>query len=132
MNADQNNIDTVRLYFDAVARGDLQAVGNTFADDIAWHQPGRGSLSGLHRGKEAVFALLGQFMARSGGTFRIDSVGALMAQGDLVAVPLSFRAEREGAAIAMQGVDLLRVVDRRIQEVWLFSEDQAAEDAFWG
>lgn len=131
MSTDQN-IEIVRRYFDAVARGDLQAVGEAFADDIEWHQPGQGSLSGAYRGKEAVFALLGQFMDRSGGTFLIDSVGPLMGQGDRVATPLHFRAEKPGASMSMSGVDVLRVADGKIREVWLFSEDQAAEDAFWG
>lgn len=128
----EQNIEIVRRYFDAVARGDLDAVGAAFSSDIEWHQPGNGTLSGLHRGKNAVFTLLGQFMARSGGTFRIDSIGPLMAQGDLVATSLHFSAERPGASIAMSGVDMLRIADGRIREVWLFSEDQAAEDAFWG
>lgn len=133
MNTDTpQNFEIVRRYFDAVARGDLAAVGEAFAADVDWHQPGQGSLSGLHRGRAAVFALLGQFMARSGGSFRIDSVGPLMAQGDLVAAPLHFRAEKAGASLSMAGVDLLRIADGRIREVWLFSEDQPAEDAFWG
>lgn len=128
----ENNIETVRRYFDAVGRGDLAAVGKALADDLHWHQPGGGELSGLHRGKDAVFVLLGQFMERSGGSFRIDSIGPLMAQGDLVAASIHFRAERpDGRAMAMSGVDLLRVADGRIREVWLFSEDQRAEDAFW-
>jgi len=129
----QKNIELVRSYFDAVAKGDFDAVGKIFADDIVWHQPGNGSLSGTHRGKQAVFGLLGRFMERSGGTFRIDSVGPLMAQGDRVATPLHFRAEKPGASMAMSGVDVLRIDgEGRICEVWLFSEDQAAEDAFWG
>ena len=128
----QKNIELVRGYFDAVAKGDLETAGNLFADDIAWHQPGNGSLSGTHRGKAAVFGLLGRFMERSGGSFRIDSVGPLMAQGDKVATPLHFRAEKPGASMAMSGVDVLRIDGGRICEVWLFSEDQAAEDAFWG
>jgi len=70
-------------------------------------------------------------MERSQGTFRIDGLGALMAQGDLVAVPIHFSAERVGQAISMNGVDLLRVEDGLIREVWLFSEDQVAEDRFW-
>lgn len=122
----------VRGYFDAVARGDLAAVGEALADEIVWHQPGNGSLSGTHRGKEAVFALLGGFMQRSGGSFRIDALGPLMAQGELVAVNLHFCAEKAGASLAMSGIDLLRVRAGQIVEVWLFSEDQAAEDAFWG
>lgn len=126
------NMDVVRRYFDAVARGDLEAIGAAFSDDIEWHQPGDGTLSGLHRGKAAVFALLGQFMQRSEGSFRIDALGPLMAQGDLVTTSLHFRAERAGAALSMSGVDMLRIEGGRIREVWLFSEDQAAEDAFWG
>jgi hypothetical protein len=31
----------------------------------------------------------------------------------------------------MDGVDVMRIVGERIKEVWLFSSDQAAEDAFW-
>ncbi|MDQ0073090.1 ketosteroid isomerase-like protein [Variovorax boronicumulans] len=128
----QRNIELVRSYFDAIAKGDFETVGKIFADDIVWHQPGNGSLSGTHRGKEAVYALLGRFMERSGGSFRIDSVGPLMAQGDQVATPLHFSAEKPGASMAMPGVDVLRIEDGRICEVWLFSEDQATEDAFWG
>ncbi len=131
MNSEQN-IDIVRRYFDAVACGDLETINNTFATDIEWHQPGKSSLSGLHRGKDAVFALLGQFMERSNGTFRIDAIGPLMAQGELVAASLHFSAEKPGTSISMSGIDLLRIADGHIREVWLFSEDQPAEDAFWG
>jgi hypothetical protein len=133
MSTTEQNIDIVRGYFDAVGRGDMPAVGEAFANDIEWHQPGEGSLSGLHCGKDAVFTLLGRFMERSGGTFRIDSIGPLMAQGDLIATSIHFRAERpDGKTMSMSGVDLLRVANGRIREVWLFSKDQRAEDAFWG
>jgi len=30
------------------------------------------------------------------------------------------------------GIDLLRIVDGKIVEVWLFSSDPEQEDAFWG
>jgi hypothetical protein len=33
--------------------------------------------------------------------------------------------------MAMAGIDVLRIEGGKIKEVWLFSEDQAAEDAFW-
>ena len=31
----------------------------------------------------------------------------------------------------MNGVDVMRVRDGQIAEVWLFSADQPSEDAFW-
>ena len=36
------------------------------------------------------------------------------------------------ASMSMDGVDVLRLEDGKIVEMWLFSADQAAEDAFWG
>ena len=128
----KHNIDLVRSYFDAVARGDLESAGNTFADDLVWHQPGTNTLSGTHSGKPAVFGLLGAFMERSAGTFRIDQVDRLFANADLVAATIRFSASAGDKSMSMAGVDLLRVAEGRIAEVWLFSEDQAAEDAFWG
>jgi len=128
----KQNMDLVRFYFDAVARGDLEAAGNSFADDLVWHQPGGNSLSGAHRGKGAVFGLMGAFMERSAGTFRIDTVDQLFANGDLVAATIRFSASSGGKSMSMAGVDLLRVADGKIAEVWLFSADQPAEDAFWG
>ncbi|KKC39700.1 ketosteroid isomerase [Devosia epidermidihirudinis] len=128
----KENIDIVARYFAAVAAGDLETVGRLLADDLVWHQPGQGSLSGTHTGKGAVFALLGGFMERSAGSFRIDHVGTLMANGDLVSASIHFAAESGTKTMAMNGVDLLRVAGGQIAEVWLFSEDQPAEDAFWG
>ena len=122
----------VSNYFAALAKGDMEIVSTLFADDIVWRQPGQGSLSGVHEGKAAVFALLGTFMKRSRGSFRIDEVGPLMANGDMVSARLHFAAEADDRSMAMWGVDVLRVVDGQIQDVWLFSEDQPAEDAFWG
>lgn len=128
----KQNIDLVRFYFDALSRGDFAAAGSTFADDLVWHQPGSNSLSGIHRGKLAVFGLLGAFTERSAGSFRIDRVDQLFANGDLVAATIAFSASVADKAMSMAGVDLLRVENGKIAEVWLFSEDQPAEDAFWG
>ncbi len=128
----QNNIDLVRGYFDAVSRGDMDALGKAFSSELVWHQPGEGTLSGVHNGRDTVFGLLGAFMQRSGGSFRIDHVGPLLANGDLVAATLHFAAENGDKAMSMAGIDLLRIEGGKIAEVWLFSEDQAAEDAFWG
>jgi uncharacterized protein len=55
-----------------------------------------------------------------------------MANGSLVAVSVHFSAERDGVAMGMNGVDLLRIEGERIAEVWLFSAGQQGEDEFWG
>lgn len=37
------SVEVVLAYFNAVAKGDFETVGNLFADDAQWHQPGKGS-----------------------------------------------------------------------------------------
>lgn len=132
-NQTQSNTEVVETYFSSLAKGDLNVLGSLFADDVIWHQPGQGSLSGVHKGKQAVFVLFGKFMEISEGSFRISAVDSIMANGDLVSATLSFSAHKKnGAKIAMNGVDVMKVAGGKIKEVYLFSQDQAAEDAFWG
>ncbi|MBK9324381.1 MAG: nuclear transport factor 2 family protein [Bdellovibrionaceae bacterium] len=126
------NINTVQKYFDSLAKGDLETLGSLFSDDIVWHQPGRGKLSKTYKGKSEVFGLFGQFMEISQGSFKIDSVGGLMSNENLVTATLHFSAKKlNGQSISIGGVDLMKVENEKITEVYLFSADQEAEDKFW-
>ncbi len=128
----KNNIQTVTQYFDSLSKGDFATLGGLFAEDVIWHQPGSGSLSKTYYGKQALFALFGEFMKISEGSFKIDSVTNVMANGDLVSATLHFSAKKQnGQSISMNGVDLMKIKDGQIKEVYLFSEDQKAEDEFW-
>ena len=128
---DTENIKLGQSYVDALMKGEMEKVGQLLADDVIWHQPGQGHLSGLYEGKQNLFPHLAKFTELSSGTFRVDKVGTVMANGDLVSATLHFVAERPGRKLSMDGVDLMRVGGGKIKEVWLFSDDQAAEDAFW-
>lgn len=126
------NINTVQKYFDCLQKGDLETLGSLFADDIIWHQPGQGQLSKTYHGKQELFGLFGHFMQISEGSFKIDSVQKLMVNENLVSATLHFSAKKSnGQSISMDGVDLMKVENGKIIEVWLFSADQEAEDAFW-
>lgn len=128
-----NNIQTVQKYFDSQSKGDLETLGSLFADDVVWHQPGQGSLSGSYKGKYELFSLFGKFMEVSNGTFKIDTVDNIMANENLVSASLHFSAQKStGEKLSMAGVDLMRIENGKIKEVYLFSGDQATEDAFWG
>jgi uncharacterized protein len=120
-----------RRYVEATAAEDFAAVDALFAEDIVWHQPGNNQLSGTHRGKAAVNEVMGRTMAVSEGTFDLAVTGAPMIDGAMFAVPVHFSAKRQGAELSMNGVDVLRVDGDKIVEVWLFSDVQDDEDAFW-
>ena len=71
-------------------------------------------------------------MTETKGTFVIKPTGALMANGTLVAMPVHFSGENNGRTIDMTGIDLFEVINEKITQVWLFSDDQIKEDEFWG
>ena len=124
--------DVFHAYYRALTTGDIAGLTELLDENIIWHQPGAGKLSGTYHRRDDVLALFGEFMQLSGGTFRIDRLDDVMANGDLVAATLHFAAEREGREpLSMNGIDLFRVAEGRIAEVWLFSADQTAEDTFW-
>lgn len=129
--SDIKNIEIVQSYVDSLSKGDMETVGQLLADDVIWHQPGSSHLSGLHSGKEKVFAHLGKFMELSSNTFRVSKVQAVMGNGNMVTATMHFMAERLGRNLSMDGVDVMRIDAGKIKEVWLFSGDQAEEDAFW-
>ena len=76
--------------------------------------------------------MLGSMMEASQGTFAIDKVHTLMGNGDLVAASIHFTGRRGDTSMSMDGVDVLRIENGKIIEMWLFSADPAAEDVFWG
>ncbi len=123
---------TARTYADALTAKDFATVAGLFAGDVVWHQPGAHQFAGTYRGAAAVGEHLGALMTASQGSFALSVTGEPMINGDLAAMQVEFGAQREGAAMSMAGVDIVRVVGDRIAEVWLFSSDQQAEDDFWG
>ncbi|RZK02881.1 MAG: nuclear transport factor 2 family protein, partial [Flavobacterium sp.] len=114
-----------------VEKGDFETVASLFSEEILWHQPGKGIQSGQYKGKAELFAHLANFANWSNGTFAIDHIENLTENGELVAANIHFKAEKANQSMAMKGIDLLRLVDGKIEEVWLFSEDIDAEDTFW-
>lgn len=126
------NIEVARTYIRAAQTGDQALLASAVSPDVVWHQPGANRFSGTHHGLGAVGAMLGGMMEVSRGSFAITRADHYMANGDRVAIQLAFAAERDGIKLDQPGVDLMRIVDGKIVEVWLFSSDQAAEDRFWG
>src|SRR5688500_12833240 len=122
----------ITTYFDALEAGDFATVAAQFADDIVWHQPGANRFSGVHHGADAVGAMIGGMMTVSEGTFTLRRNAPLMVNGDVVAAPVHWTGKRAGAEMDGVGVDVMRVADGKVAEVWLFTADPAEEDAFWG
>ncbi|MDR7292829.1 nuclear transport factor 2 family protein [Pseudoglutamicibacter albus] len=124
--------EVVGSYFQNLADGNVEQAMAALDPKVEWHQPGQNRFSGLHRGPEAVGALIGGMMEVSQGTFAVAPAGPLMTNGDVVAAPVRFTGRRDGETLDQAGLDLLTVSEGRITQVRLFSSDGPAEDRFWG
>ena len=123
-------IEAFNAYTEALSKGDFEAVFETISDDIVWHMGGESSLSGIIKGKQALGERLGEFAKRSNGTFRVITNWA--ASNDcFVATNVVSLAEIGKEKLNNPGIDLFRIENKKIQEVWTFSEQQESEDKFW-
>ena len=123
-------IEVFNAYTEALSKGDFEAVFETISDNIVWHMGGESPLSGIIKGKQALGERLGEFTKRSNGTFRVITNWA--ASNDcFVAASVVSLAERGEEKLNNPGIDLFRIENGKIQEVWTFSEQQAVEDKFW-
>ncbi|WP_314791188.1 nuclear transport factor 2 family protein [Tannerella forsythia] len=102
----EKKIEKVSQFYTALAQGDFETVGALLSDDLVWHQPGQGALSGTYNGKQKVFAHLERMAQLSNGTFAIDQVDYVTDNGNLVAAAIAFAVSANGHSIEMKGVDL--------------------------
>ena len=117
-------------YRDALERGDFAGVLTTISDTIVWHMGGESSLSGTVVGKQALGERLGEFAKRSGNTFKVITNWAASNECFVAASVVSV-AQRDADKLNDPGIDLFKIENGKIQEVWTFAEQQSAEDIFW-
>ena len=123
--------EVVEAYSIALSKGDVPTAFSHFSPNAKWHQPGNNKFSGTQTGLEAIGKMLSEMMAATQGSLVIKPSGAMMVNGNLVSCPVRFSAKSGDMSVEMYGNDLYEVVDGKIVQVWLFSEDQTAEDLFW-
>ncbi|TRX10982.1 nuclear transport factor 2 family protein [Flavobacterium gawalongense] len=123
--------EVVEAYSIALSKGDIPTAFSHFNPDAKWHQPGNNKFSGTKTGLEAIGKMLGDMMGATQGTLVIKPAGAMMVNGNFVSCPVRFSAKSGAKTVDMNGNDLYEVADGKIVQVWLFSEDQPAEDEFW-
>ena len=117
-------------YTEALSRGDFEAAFETMADTIVWHMGGESSLSGIIKGKQALGERLGEFAKRSNGTFKVMT-GWAASNDCFVAASVVSLAEKGDEKLNDPGIDLFKIEDGKIQEVWTFAQYQTVEDKFW-
>src|SRR5688572_2994533 len=124
--------EIVEAYSSALSKGDIPKAFSFFSPDAKWHQPGNNKFSGTKTGLEEIGKMLSEMMGATQGTLVIKPANAMMVNGSFVSCPIQFSAKNGNKSVDMTGNDLYEVVNGKIVQVWLFSEDQPKEDEFWG
>jgi ketosteroid isomerase-like protein len=125
--------DTVmREYAASWGRGDPEAAFAFYGDDIVMHLPGRGSLAGTHRGRQAVISAIKGLLARTDGLpVEVEVLDRLVSQ-QRVALVLREVATRGEELLELGRVNLYRVADGKIREIEIFEANQYEVDEFFG
>ena len=131
MPTEASAAEVVRSIYAALGDRDLEAVRACLDEDVLWVLPGRGPISGEHRGPDAV---INDFLARlgplSGGTFKATLVDIAVGADHVVAVQHA-TGERGGKRLDITACQLMTVADGKITSVRGHYSDQYALDEFW-
>jgi hypothetical protein len=128
--ADHPNAALLKQGYEAFSQGDMATITSLFAEDVVWHAFGSNPLAGVHRGRDAVFAIFAKTAELSGGTFKID-VHDVVANDDHAVAITTATGTREGRSLNSMDTDVYHMKDGKITEWWSFVEDDRATDAFW-
>jgi uncharacterized protein len=129
--AEHPNAELFRRGYAAFQSGDLDTVRSLFAPDIVWSIPGRNRFSGEHRGVDNVIGLLVQQAQETDGTLRVEVHDVLGNDEHAVALA-TISAERNGKSVSDRYTHVVHIQDGKVTESWIFSQDDALVDAFWG
>jgi ketosteroid isomerase-like protein len=124
------NEDLVRRGYEAFATGDVATMSDLFTDDIVWHTPGRSSISGDQKGKQAVLEFFGRIGQETGGSFKLD-IHDVLANDEHVVVLAASTGERNGKSLKANVVNIFHLKDGKVTEVWGHADDQYTVDEFW-
>ena len=116
-----------------ISQGDVERFGEILlADDVIWHWPGRSSVSGDYRGRDAVLELLRGFHRLTGNRLNVQPIDILEGENHLMSFT-HVTADREGDHLDVTMADAMRFgPEGRVVEYWTLSNDQRAVDAFIG
>jgi uncharacterized protein len=128
--ADHPNAALLRSLYEAFGRGDMATIDSGFADDVTFHLPGSGPLSGDHEGKQKVFEMFGKLVEGSGGTFKLE-VHDVVANDDHAVGLTTNSASRNGKDLSYHATLVAHLKDGKVAEAWEMFDDPNKVDEFW-
>ena len=124
------NVARMQAGYTAFAKGDLAALTELMREDIRWHEPGDGPLSGDYEGPQAVFGMFGRSMELTENSLRIEPV-LVCADDEHGTALVRFTAHRGDRHLDTLVAQVVRFDgDGRLAEFWNAPTEPAVMEAF--
>jgi ketosteroid isomerase-like protein len=125
------NAATARRAFEAWNNGQLDVLGETFAQDVIFHFAGNNRMSGTYRGLDEALAALTR-AGLGGSTPPRATLEAVLASDDHVMTFFRVTAQEDGKSLDVVLAEAMKMnAEGKLQEVWFLANDQKAYDQFW-
>src|SRR5215213_6785616 len=121
----------MRRYMEAWLRKDAQAALAVVADDVVRHAAGRHPLAGEFIGKQAFLDAYTKTLAALGGTVEAVAIQDLLVASERAVALVRERAIRGEQVLEFDRVNIYRLHNGQIVEIWSYDFDPYALDAFW-
>ena len=129
--ATENEAVVRRLYAAMENGGDLEALLDCYADDIAWYAPkGVGPMMGERHGKAAMAAAMA-YMGSMVTAFRLELIKLFADDEEVITVHRDLATRIDGAGLDTVVCCRWIVRDGRIAELWEYSNDPSVVDDFF-
>jgi uncharacterized protein len=129
--AEHPNAELFRRGYNAFQTGDLDTVRSLFAPDIVWNVPGNNRFAGAHHGVDDVISLFVQQFQETGGTFKVE-IHDILGNDEHAVALASVSADRGGRHVSDRYTHVVHIKDGKVTESWIFDENPAVVDEFWG
>jgi ketosteroid isomerase-like protein len=131
MSSANENAATVRRGYEAFNSADMKTLTEIFDESASWHTPGRSSLAGDHKGRDATFAYFGRLGGDSGGTFKAVLQDVYTTDDGRVVGVHRNRGERNGKHLDIECCLVFEFKDGRVIDGSEHFDDLYAWDEFW-
>jgi ketosteroid isomerase-like protein len=131
MNEAERNAEAVRRGYAAFNSADMKTLTELFDESATWHTPGRSSIAGDHKGRDAVFAQFGRYGGETKGTFKATLLQVLKSDDGRVIGIHHNTAERAGKRLDVGCCIVFEFKDGRVIDGREHFYDLYAWDEFW-
>jgi uncharacterized protein len=128
---DTSETTMMQRYVAAWLRKDAPAALAFVADDVVLHAAGRHPLAGEFVGKQAFLDAFTKTLAALGGTVEAVAIQDLLVGPERAVALVRERATRGEQVLEFDRVNIYRLHNGQIVEIWSYDFDPYALDAFW-